>query len=235
MSQKQPEKIASRGTSKPAQKPVPETPRSRRPKKPKTPENPNEQVGKQDTPKSSRSDKDQAVSEPNQQAKAMSTAKRGIYAKAIEGAHRVATGDQFQSLDMFQIEDRMQMMDNDWDKFRLEHEAIIGSIDDTQAEAQANEYDRVMEMYLATRSTIRARIDALKPKIQAQATIDRPIQVTLKQNEGEIPNTWGTFSGDCLKWPSFRDCFKVIHDNANLTAARKFYFLQEALKGEAAL
>lgn len=189
----------------------------------------------QETPKASKTkESKQNTHEPTQQPKTMSKTKRNMHAKTIETANNVVKSDQFKDLEAIQIEDRLQLTEEAWQKFQVEHEAYVDAIDAAQVEPEFMEYERVMELYLMVRSAFRSRIEALKPKLQAQPAADRPIQITVKQNEKEIANTWGTFGGDCLKWPGFRERFKVIHANADLAATQKFDYLQKALKGEAA-
>lgn len=167
----------------------------------------------------------------------MSTAKRSIYAATIEATHKLTNAAEFAAKTTIEIEDQLKVMEQDWMDFRNEHAKVIENAEETQLEAQAKEYARIMALYLASRSAMRSRIEVLKPKTQAVA-IDQGFQmVKQKDPSSEIPNTWGTFAGgpgDCLKWPIFRDGFKVIHEHQSMSAALKFHYLQESLRGEAA-
>lgn len=150
----------------------------------------------------------------------MSLNRRGIYEKSIDNAYKITIDIQFVDLSHYDLENRLAMLEEDWSK--LEMQAVI--------------YETMTRTYLSTRSAFRCRYDLIKPKVQAEQIDTTKIQVTIKENEAstKIPNTWGYFSGDCLKWPTFRDCFKVIHESTELSAVQKFTYLQDSLRGEAA-
>ena len=57
----------------------------------------------------------------------------------------------------------------------------------------------------------------------------------LELKNAEISNTWGTFDGSYSAWPSFRDRFAAVHNNSDVTVARKLDLLSKALIGKAAL
>lgn len=167
----------------------------------------------------------------------MSKAKRGIYAATIEATHKLINAVEFATMDTIQLEDQLGVLEQDWSDFRTEHAKVIEITEATQLDEQAQEYAKIMGMYLKARSATRSRIENLKPKTQPVSAEKSFHLVKQKESQSEIPNTWGTFAGgpgDCLKWPIFRDGFKVIHENPNMSAALKFHYLQESLRGEAA-
>lgn len=63
---------------------------------------------------------------------------------------------------------------------------------------------------------------------------DQTIRVIQTDAAGNLPNTWGTFSGDYAKWQSFRDRWMPIHKNKEVLAVTKFQALKAACIGEAA-
>ncbi|XP_077996706.1 uncharacterized protein LOC144450013 [Glandiceps talaboti] len=68
-------------------------------------------------------------------------------------------------------------------------------------------------------------------------TITRAGPSTLNQakNFVNLPKlTLPTFSGDLLKWVSFKDEFASVHENPNLDNIHKFQYLRSQLRGEAA-
>lgn len=164
----------------------------------------------------------------------MSVNKRAIYARNLETAHKAAHDILFTNWSIIEVEDHLTMLEQDWEAFKKEHEKVIEAItDDAQFEIQANEYDKAQQAYKPTRSLCRTRIAVLTPK--QQPVQQQPAErFKLEMPHAEIPNTWGTFSGGYTAWKSFRDCFKVIHEDENLAPARKCHYLSEALKGEAA-
>ncbi|XP_055296046.1 uncharacterized protein LOC129565314 isoform X2 [Sitodiplosis mosellana] len=167
----------------------------------------------------------------------MSTNQRQIYSDAIVGINeQVIDTDQLNNMNSFNLEDTLSMLEMEWSSFRNEHSNVVGSITNAdQLAQQAAEYKKVSKLYLTSRSAIRARLEAIKPKVPTEQMDVSKIQVTVKQKENvDIPITWGHFEDDCLEWPIFRDGFKFIHEDPEMPPARKFYHLQRSLRGEAA-
>lgn len=168
----------------------------------------------------------------------MSTNKRDLYAKQLIDAHAKACLPTFDEMTRIQVEDFLLMVEQDWDAFKKAHEKAIETLtEESEIEKQNGEFDKVKDVYWPTRSICRTQIDKLMPK-QAQPVQTNPNErISVELNHVEIPNTWGTFAGGQgghTAWKSFRNCFKVIHEDKKLAPSRKCYYLSEALIGEAA-
>lgn len=138
---------------------------------------------------------------------------------------------------LVQLQDFVHQMEHYWNQFETQHLAVMAESQDVQAENEI--FTAVETMYLATRRQLRARIAELEPQPMAvagavQAAPVREVRVELPQQEDNIPNTWGEFSGDFAEWHSFRDRFKAaIHENDRVRPIRKFQLLTAAMKGTA--
>lgn len=58
--------------------------------------------------------------------------------------------------------------------------------------------------------------------------------IILRYGADKKENTWGEFNGNLTQWQGFNDRFKTVHDDPDITAARKFQLLQCALTVKAA-
>lgn len=148
-----------------------------------------------------------------------------------------------------------QFVDNDifskWSKGDLTErmkrlEALGSSLNDNHMEMvcknelntdieQENEIldELVMRLKAKASDQIDKIIEANKPK-ETQAAQSHNIRVIQTDAAGNIPNTWGTFSGDYAKWHTFRDRWLPIHRNDEIKAITKFQALKAACIGEAA-
>lgn len=70
--------------------------------------------------------------------------------------------------------------------------------------------------------------------MQSPAPTSHSIRVIQTDAAGNLPNTWGTFSGDYAKWQSFRDRWMPVHENKEIKAVTKFQALKAACVGDAA-
>lgn len=145
--------------------------------------------------------------------------------KSLDKAHSTAHSGDFIGWSVIDIEDRLQLLEQDWESFRTEHEKVIETLQNEAEEVEEGKiWDDGQEGYLAAQSLFRTRISVLapKPQNQPQQAVENKITIEMP----EIPNTWGTFHGGetgPIEWPKFRD----------LDATRKFSYLEKALKGEA--
>lgn len=174
------------------------------------------------------------VNQSEQQKEKMSQFKRGMYVKNLEKANKKAKEDEFKDMSIIEIEDLLKLLETDFNAFRHEQGELLDKAADLDEANSHNEfYDKHEEVYLETRKIFRKRIEELKQKQASPKASNnqKPMQLELKN--AEIPNTWGTFDGHYAAWPSFRDRFKTVHDDAGLPVARKFDFLTKALVGQA--
>lgn len=207
---------------------------SEKPIKKTSEQRPTEKKSVVDTTTASVSDKQVSQVSTISQNNKMSINKRAIYARNLDNAHKAAHDIIFTNWSIFEVEDHLTMLEQDWEAFKKEHEKVIeATVDPAELENQAKEYDKAQQAYKPTRSLCRTRIAVLTPK--QQIIQHQPAErIKLEMPHAEIPNTWGTFSGGYTAWKSFRDCFKVIHEDENSAPSRKCHYLSEALKGEAA-
>lgn len=154
---------------------------------------------------------------------------------------QIKNADEFNVMQIARLEELLKHAETNYDKFEAAHLKVIS--DPGQA-AEIENHNTVMvaveSVYLGIREAVRARIIALTPaqtQIQNQhmAPPEFRVEVSTHDALGNIPNTWGTFSGDYSQWHSFRDRFKAaVHDNPRMQTAFKFQYLKAALTGDAA-
>lgn len=174
----------------------------------------------------------------NRQEAEMSQFTRAMYADGIKKANDKAKNEDFENLSVIEIEDLIGLLETDFNALRNEHSALLKQAKDVdEANTHGAFYNDKEELYLETRKLFRKRLEELKPKpkqsnTQAQAEAGT---MKLELKNAEIPNTWGTFDGSYSAWPSFRDRFVAVHNNADVTVARKLDLLSKALVGKATL
>lgn len=173
-----------------------------------------------------------------EKANTMSVAKRTIHAKSIKSAHAKLIDADINAMEIVALEDRLQMLEQEWADFRSEHGKVVEQALDPDDDKHEKAYEEIPDIYLATRTKIRTGITKLKPSIltSSEAAPVSKLQVEVSQKDAlaDIPNTWGTFNGDYLKWPSFRDRFMPVHKKEGVLAIHKFQYLKAAVTGPAA-
>ncbi|XP_031637717.1 uncharacterized protein LOC116350124, partial [Contarinia nasturtii] len=110
--------------------------------------------------------------------------------------------------------------------------------DNETATENASEDEEVEELLMSLKAKLNEQLDKISDTTVNQAnrvTHDKIcVQVQQTDATGNIPNTWGTFSGDYSKWKAFRDGWIAsMHDNKNVKTLTKLRNLLAACKGEA--
>lgn len=155
---------------------------------------------------------------------------------------QIKNPEEFNAMTIARLEETLKHAETNYEKFEAAHLKVIS--DPGQA-AEMGNHNTVMvaveAVYLGVREAVRARIMALTPVPQmplpnaGMAPPEFRVEVSTHDALGNIPNTWGTFSGDYSHWHSFRDRFKAaVHDNARMQTAFKFQYLKAAVTGDAA-
>lgn len=154
----------------------------------------------------------------------------------------IKNADEFNVMTIARLEEILKHAETNYEKFEAAHLKVIS--DPGQA-AEIGNHNTVMvaveSVYLGIREAVRGRIIVLTPAPQMQAPNQQMappefrVEVSTHDALGNIPNTWGTFSGDYSQWHSFRDRFKAaVHDNPRMQTAFKFQYLKAAVTGDAA-
>lgn len=168
-----------------------------------------------------------ATSSNTDNTQKMSDIKRTIASKALNNTLRKTTEPEFAELSQIEIEDRLALLEQQWKNFNEENDKLAEALD---AEEHMNIYEEAEGNYLKAKAALRKRI--VVPVMPQPET--NKIEVTVKENVHDIPNTWSTFSGNPRLWRQFKEAFKIIHEHATLTSAQKFTYLSKALVGPAA-
>lgn len=141
-----------------------------------------------------------------------------------------------------QLSQDLAKLQRNWDKFELEHLAVVS--DELEAENQQNTeiYNDVDENYGEIMAKLRAKEaeflradEAARVQNVGEANA-RPLHLTINTPDvlGNVKETWGKFSGDFAKWQNFRNLFMAgVHNNDKILPVHKFQLLKNALEGEA--
>lgn len=190
----------------------------------------------------------QSLQESDLRVTIMSTRRRDHFASAIGRAGEQLDNDAFDAYSRVEIQERLQMLEANWQNYQTEHLSLVGqdTVTPHQEEAHMQHFQRIENEYLRLRLICRKQIEVLhQAERDAQANQQQPLPAVNQQRQqivvqtadalANIPNTWGQFSGDYAQWHSFRDRFKAaVHLNQNLPIAFKFQYLKAAVTGAAA-
>lgn len=106
------------------------------------------------------------------------------------------------------------------------------------SDADAKENEELDELVMSLKAKVSDRIDEIESDIRNQnaqsSTQSHSIRVIQTDAAGNIPNTWGTFSGQYDKWHSFRARWLPVHTNKDMQVVTKFQLLKAACIGDAA-
>lgn len=166
--------------------------------------------------------------------------RRNLFQNSLQRLNEQVAGEAMQETDLLQAEEVLRHADNNWQKFESRHEDVIAlDLNADQMTEQQQIYAAVEVAYYALRRDLRARITELTPVAEQmqQGGQGGPVHVEFATIDalGNIPNTWGTFTGDYSQWHSFRDRFKAaVHENVRLQPIFKFQYLRAAVTGAAA-
>ncbi|XP_046145807.1 uncharacterized protein LOC123989173 [Osmia bicornis bicornis] len=131
------------------------------------------------------------------------------------------------------LEQRRGLLERYWDAFLYGHCQLL-RFEEAQDSAYVDQdrFSTIEEAYLQVAAQMAQYLEDL-----AQAGPSRGVQPPPETPEKpQLPKIQlPTFSGDPLKWESFRDLFKsLVHSVPNLQDVRKLLYLKSALTGEAA-
>lgn len=195
---------------------------------------------------SAMSNRNRGASNPNQNDAAtapqanldVSHNRRAVFVNNINRARAKCEAVEFQTMNLLQVQDRLTMLETNWNRFVTEHLNLVGG-EGREENMQENStlYEETEQTYFESCGFLRARIAALQP-----VAIDVPpaqppewrVEVQTADALGNITDTWGKFSGDYAHWHSFRDRFKAaVHENDKLKTIFKFQYLKAAVTGAA--
>lgn len=176
------------------------------------------------------------------QLEAMVT-RRNVFEQAIHRVHTTVNGEEFGNYDLVALQDLLNLAETNYAKFENQHLIIVCEPAHAQrADEHGDAFMAVERIMLNIRATVGRRLRELAPAITApvpNGNTDRAlpqVHVELQTADalGNLPNTWGKFSGDYAEWHSFRDRFKAaVHDNSRLQTAFKFQYLKASVTGAA--
>lgn len=152
---------------------------------------------------------------------------------------------QFAEEDLLAVQTRIERGTNLWklmEDMQLDHIAIA---DPADVIIFGNEFMELEERYFNAHSRLKRRSKELgtigpmeqnEPAVGAGAVLDTSkIRLVLAPQQSNILNTWGYFDGTLLKWKQFMERYTAaIHNNDDVSAAYKFSYLLNSLKGKAA-
>lgn len=177
----------------------------------------------------------------------MSTERRDHYVDAIRRAGEQLTEEAIAAMPRLDLEDRLLMLEASWRHYEEEHLTLRANPALVQhREAHLQLYVELEEAYLQIRRVVRQRTENLRAEerraemilLQNQQQLPQQAQQIVVQTAdalANIPNTWGTFSGDFAQWHSFRDRFTTaVHANNKIPITFKFQYLTSAVTGRAA-
>lgn len=173
--------------------------------------------------------------------------RRTVFKSAIDKMLSSLEGERLNALTIAQIEERLRKLDDNWINYRTEHLTIMCETAIRQVEALHRiEYDALESQLELLIDRLRERLALLRKaemaeNIQPAASRgegsnsnQRPIQIVTGDGMANIPNTWGKFTGEYSKWPTFRDCFEgAIHSSKELDDIQKFQYLIAAVTDRA--
>lgn len=171
--------------------------------------------------------------------------RRTVFKMAIEKMITNLDG-RLDQLTISQLEERVRKFRDNFRKYELEHCDIMSETTlPATMELHRVEYEKLDHQVELIVDQLLERLAILKKAemvVDASSTLradasnsdQRPIQIVTGDGLGNIPNTWGKFTGEYSKWPSFRDCFNgAINSNDKLDEVKKFQYLIAAVSGRA--
>lgn len=177
----------------------------------------------------------------------MAMQRRTVFLTAIRKAIASMDGDRINEFSETQIEERIRRLDDNWSKYQMEHLTIIAEADEiTSMQQYSTEYEDLEAQLECLIDQLRGRQAEIKKAEMAENpqpstsragssnANQRPIQIVTGDGMANIPNTWGKFTGEYAKWPTFRDCFDgAINSNKELDDIQKFQYLIAAVTDRA--
>ncbi|XP_043461792.1 uncharacterized protein LOC122506254 [Leptopilina heterotoma] len=132
------------------------------------------------------------------------------------------------------LESKLELLNTYWKDFYENHWKIVD--DPTYADTvyvKESKFDELEEDYASTKAIIIREITKLSTKT-IHVTDTRGNKFS-DSNFKHLPNlSLPKFSGNQLEWETFRDLFKAMVDQTNITDVQKFYYLKSSLTGKAA-
>lgn len=176
----------------------------------------------------------------------MNTGRRRIYEQAVRASLQEAQGIGMAERALAQVQDMLLQAEKQFLNFENENGAILSDqAINADGITECQQLDaELRSVYMQTRQLLTKLIAELTPKPTAEplampnnSNVRQQINVELQTADAmsNIPNSWGTFSGDYSQWHSFRDLYKCqIHDNDKVPITKKFQYLRASITGAAA-
>lgn len=146
------------------------------------------------------------------------------------------------ALDYYGARIRGKRLEDYWNSLEALHYQLICNLDNTQIKEFQVSFEQAEELYFITSAILQKKLADSEPKSITPTTSDHDesqkpmnIKVTLEGQHHNIPNTWGEFDGNVLKWKGFHDRFiEGIHKLETVASSYKFLRLKQSLVGRAA-
>lgn len=169
--------------------------------------------------------------------------KRAAMVKRLDTWINFMASQQFAEMDFYECKmrmDRGREIMSQMEQAQLDCMAVAAA---DAALVYGNEFMDLEERYLTASARLTRRFVELTPVTEPQpannaggaANEQQTIKVQLPTQQNNIPNTWGYFDGNLLRWREFRERFLAVIGNDNdVTPIFKFTYLKTSLKGKAA-
>lgn len=136
---------------------------------------------------------------------------------------------------------RLERINDLWKQFNDSHRSLMRVTVDEERPQFQETFNESEDQYIDAVSVLKDKQVALSvPPTLAQAAplnAEAPVfKLTMPTEQGNIANTWGTFSGNLLEWKTFRDRFIArIHSKpeTEIATSYKINYLTSSLTGKA--
>ncbi|KMQ89768.1 hypothetical protein RF55_10565 [Lasius niger] len=135
---------------------------------------------------------------------------------------------------------RLDMLEQNWNKFQEEHENLCLSTNEDWSEhsyLRERVYERCQAFYIYARAKLQNHLEEFDfTDRQSRSTSSEKGASASLMPRSALPRIkLPTFSGDYQLWRSFHDLFaSLIKDNSDLTNVEKMHYLKTCVTGEAA-
>lgn len=149
---------------------------------------------------------------------------------------------RFTALDYYGAHLRQKRLESHWKSLEALYYQLICKLDESEIEALQESYEQADEVCFNAVALLRKKVAESDPKLIGKTTSENDtnqkqmnIKVTLEGQHHNIPNTWGDFDGNVLKWKGFHDRYvEGMHKLETVAPSYKFLRLKQSLVGKAA-